>query len=114
MKIEYDIGNKRISADANAKDIIIKKMELNEKDWKDKFKIKHEAKIEDKKLKHQQKLELKKIKQSRKSWFEKRREAKLKKEEAKRKETMMYIFLLLGITIFMFIMMIVFHELGIE
>ena len=62
MKIDLDIKNKKGKIDVDAEKLIDKKMDLHDKNWRDKFKAKKEMK----ELKHKQDLEV--------------REAKLKKK----------------------------------
>lgn len=57
MKLNIDLKNKKGSLDVNAEKIIEKGMDQHEKDWKDKFNTKHNAKKEIMELKHKQKIE---------------------------------------------------------
>ena len=44
MKLNIDIKNKKGSIDADVEKLVEKGMDLNEKDWKDKFNTRHAAK----------------------------------------------------------------------
>ena len=57
MKLNIDLKNKKGSIDVDAEKIIEQGMEQHEKDWKDKFTTKHNAKKEIMELKHKQKLD---------------------------------------------------------
>ena len=57
MKLNIDLKNKKGSLVVNAEKIIEKGMDQHEKDWKDKFNTKHNAKKEIMELKHKQKIE---------------------------------------------------------
>ena len=58
MKLNIDIKNKKGSLDADVEKLVEKGMDLNDKNWKDKFETKHSAKKEIMELQHKQKMEI--------------------------------------------------------
>ena len=46
MKLNFDIKNKKANLEADVERLVEKGMDQNEKDWKDKFVTKHNAKKE--------------------------------------------------------------------
>ncbi len=81
MKIDLDIKKKKGSFEADVEKIVEKGMDNREKDWKEKFSTKHEAKKELIQLKHKNKIEEEEQKLKKKNWFEKRAEEKAKLKE---------------------------------
>ncbi len=92
MKIDLDIKNKKGKIDVDAEKLIDKKMDLHDKNWKDKFSAKKEMTI----LKHKQDLEVREAKLKKKSFVREiadslnsgkqmKLEEERKKEEQKRK-----------------------------
>ncbi len=92
MKIDLDIKNKKGKIDVDAEKLIDKKMDLHDKNWKDKFSVKKEMII----LKHKQDLEVREAKLKKKSFVREiadslnsgkqmKLEEERKKEEQKRK-----------------------------
>jgi len=57
MKLNFDKNNKKVDIDVDAERLVEKGMDLHEKDWKDKFNTKHNAKKEIMELKHKQNIE---------------------------------------------------------
>lgn len=57
MKIKFDLKNKKGDIDVNAEKLVEKGMDQHEKNWKDKFNTRHNAKKEILELKHKQKIE---------------------------------------------------------
>ena len=78
MKIKFDIKNKKADVEADVEKLVEKGMEQHDKNWKDKFNIKHNAKKEILQIKHKQMLENNKEKRS---WFERVQENKRKQKE---------------------------------
>ena len=78
MKIKFDIKNKKADLEADVEKLVEKGMEQHDKNWKDKFNIKHNAKKEILQIKHKQMLENNKEKRS---WFERVQENKRKQKE---------------------------------
>ena len=70
MKIKFDIKNKKADLEADVEKLVEKGMEQHDKNWKDKFNIKHNA--------NKQMLENNKEKRS---WFERVQENKRKQKE---------------------------------
>ena len=71
MKLNIDIKNKKGSIDADVEKLVEKGMDLNEKDWKDKFNTRHAAKKEMLELQHKQKIEIEEQNKSKKIGFKK-------------------------------------------
>lgn len=91
MKLNFDIKNKKGEVEADVEKLVEKGMEQHDKNWKDKFNIKHNAKKEMLELKHKQKMEIEESNKSKKNFFEKIAEEKrkireLELEEERRKE----------------------------
>ena len=59
MKLKFDIKNKKADLEANVENLVEKGMDQHDKNWKDKFNTKHNAKKEILEIKHKQKLEMK-------------------------------------------------------
>ncbi len=76
MKFNYDKKNKNYSVEADVEKLVEKGMDNHEKNWKEKFTTKHQAKKELIELKHKNKMEVEEQKQKKKSWFERRAEQK--------------------------------------
>ena len=85
MKLKFDFKNKKADFEANVEKIVEKGMEYHEKDWKDKFETKHNAKKEMLEMKHKQRLELKNRKNKRQIEIEEQirleQEEKIKKQQ---------------------------------
>lgn len=81
MKLKFDFKNKKADIEANVEKIVEKGMEYHEKDWKDKFNTKHNAKKEMLEMKHKQKLEIEDANDKKKNWFQKISEEKRKTKE---------------------------------
>ena len=78
MKLKFDIKNKKGSLESDVERLVEKGMDQHDKNWKDKFNTKHNAKKEMLEMKHRQKLEIEENNQKKKSWFEKIEEEKRK------------------------------------
>lgn len=81
MKFNLDIKNKKAEFQADVENIVEKGMEQHEKDWKDKFNIKHNAKKEILEIKHKQKLEIEETNREKRNWFDRIQENKRKQKE---------------------------------
>ena len=81
MKVNLDIKNKKGSLEADVEKLVEKGMDNHEKDWKDKFKTKHEAKKELMEIKHKNKMEQENQKLKKKGFFERRAEEKARLKE---------------------------------
>ena len=81
MKLKFDFKNKKADIEANVEKIVEKGMEYHEKDWKDKFNTKHNAKKEMLEIKHKQRLEIEEMNDKKKNWFQKTSEEKRKNKE---------------------------------
>lgn len=81
MKLKFDIKNKITSVEADVEKLVAKQMDNNEKDWKEKFTTRHEAKKELIALKHKNKLEQEEQKQKKPNIIEKYIEEKSKIKE---------------------------------
>ena len=68
MKLKIKKGE--VEAEIEAEKLIEKGMDQHDKNWKDKFSTKHNAKKEMLEIKHKQKLEIGEQNQKRKSIFE--------------------------------------------
>ena len=91
MKFGFNLEKKNATLEVDAERLIEKGMEQNDKNWKDKFNTKHNAKKEILEIKHKQKMEKEDKEQSKKNWFQKLQEEKrklkeLELEEKRRKE----------------------------
>lgn len=89
MKFNFDIKNKKANFEADVERLVEKGMDQNEKNWKDKFVTKHNAKKEILEIKHKQKMEMEEKSQTKKNWIQKieeerRRTKQLEFEEQKR------------------------------
>ena len=89
MKLKIKKGE--VEAEIGAEKLIEKGMDQHDKNWKDKFSTKHNAKKEMLELKHKQKLEKEEQSQKKKSIFErieeeKRKTRQLELEEQRRQE----------------------------
>ena len=82
-------------------------MDQHDKNWKDKFNTKHNAKKEIQELKHKQKLEIEEVKQKKLNWYEKRQEEKRKNKELEHKHFMQGMAIMIGLMIFFFIIAII-------
>lgn len=80
MKLNVDVKKKKVDVEANVEKLVEKGMDNHEKDWKEKFSVKHNAKKELLKLKHEQKVELNDSNNTKKIGFR-----KFKKKKEKRK-----------------------------
>ncbi|CDD17716.1 unknown [Clostridium sp. CAG:798] len=91
MKLNFDIKNKKGSLESDVEKLVEKGMDQHDKNWKDKFNTRHNAKKEMLEIKHKQKLELEDKKQAKKNWFQKieeerRKTKQLELEEIRRQE----------------------------
>ena len=91
MKLNFDIKNKKAGFEADVEKIVEKGMEQHDKNWKEKFNTKHNAKKEILEIKHKQKLEIEENNQKKKNWIQKieeerRKTKELELEEKRRKE----------------------------
>lgn len=86
MKFNFDIKNKKAGVEADVEKIVEKGMDLHEKDWKDKFSTKHNAKKEIMELKHKQKMETEKASQGKINFIQKIQEEKRKRLEIELEE----------------------------
>lgn len=91
MKLNFDIKNKKGALEADVEKLVEKGMEQHDKNWKDKFNTKHNAKKEMLEIKHKQKLEIGEQNQKKKSIFERieeerRKTKQLELEEQQRQE----------------------------
>lgn len=86
MKFNFDIKNKKAGIEADVEKIVEKGMDLHEKDWKDKFSTKHNAKKEIMELKHKQKMETEKTTQGKMNFIQKIQEEKRKRLEIELEE----------------------------
>lgn len=111
MKLKIKKGE--VEAEIGAEKLIEKGMDQHEKNWKDKFNTKHNAKKEIKELKHKQKLEIEEVKQKKLNWYERRQEEKRKTKELEHKHFMQGISIMIGLMIFFFIIGIIGSILGI-
>lgn len=59
MKFNFDLENKKVELNANVEKLVEKGMDLNDKNWKNKFDTKHKAKKEILEIKHKHNLEAK-------------------------------------------------------
>lgn len=91
MKLNFDIKNKKGSIESDVEKLVEKGMDQHDKNWKDKFNTRHNAKKEMLEIKHKQKLELEDKNQAKKNWFQKieeerRKTKQLELEELRRQE----------------------------
>lgn len=86
MKLKFDIKNKKGEFEADVEKIVEKGMDQHDKNWKDKFNTKHNAKKEMLEIKHKQKMEVEEKHSLKKSWIEKIQEEKRKKRELELEE----------------------------
>lgn len=91
MKLNFDIKNKKGGVESDIERLVEKGMDQHDKNWKDKFNTKHNAKKEMLEMKHKQKMEAEEKNQNRKNWIQKieeerRKTKQLELEEQKRKE----------------------------
>ena len=117
------IFNEKINVEADVEKLIEKGMDNHEKNWKEKFITKHNAKKELSNQKHLQKIEIEELKQKRKSFFEKKAEEKQRKQKLKlqalrekkkeeRKELIFGSLMMIGIIIVILIICIIMEGLG--
>lgn len=64
MKLKFDIENKKVDLEADVEKLVEKGMEQHDKNWEEKFDLKHSAKKEIMEIKHSHKLEEEKMKKS--------------------------------------------------
>ena len=91
MKFNLDIKNKKGGFEADVEKLVEKSMDQHDRNWKDKFNTKHNAKKEMLEMKHKQKMEIEEKNQLKKNWFqrieeERRKTRELELEEERRKE----------------------------
>lgn len=91
MKLNFDVKNKKAGFEADVEKLLEKGIEQHEKDWKDKFNTKHNAKKEMLEIKHKQRIELEEKNQTKKNWIQKiqeenRRIKELELEDKRRME----------------------------
>ena len=72
-----------IEVEFDAEKLIEKGMKHHEKNWRDKFNIKHKAKKEMIEIKHKQKMEIEEKNKEKKNWFQKIEEERRKTKELK-------------------------------
>lgn len=78
MKVSYDAKNKKTNVEADVERLVEKGMEQHDKNWKEKFDVKHKAKKEILEIKHKQKMDLEEKNKTKKNWFQKIAEEKRK------------------------------------
>lgn len=81
MKFNFDIKNKKAGFEADVEKIVEKGMDQHEKDWKDKFETKHNAKKEIMEMKHKHKMEIENNNQNKMNFIQKMQEEKRKQME---------------------------------
>ena len=81
MKFKIDMKNKNANLEADVERLVEKGMEYHEKDWKDKFDTRHNAKKEMLEMKHKQRLEIEEMNDKKKNWFQRIQEEKRKTKE---------------------------------
>lgn len=81
MKLNFDIKNKKGAVETDVEKLVEKGMEQHDKNWKDKFNTKHNAKKEMLEMKHKQKMEIEEKTQTKKNWFQKIEEERRKTRE---------------------------------
>ncbi len=91
MKFKFDIKDKIAGFEVDVEKLVEKGMDQHEKDWKDKFNTKHNAKKEIMEIKHKHKMEIENKKQNKMNFFqriqeEKRKRIELELQEEHRKE----------------------------
>lgn len=91
MKLNFDIKNKKAGLEADIEKIVEKGMDQHEKEWKDKFNTRYNAKKEMLEMKHKHKMECEEKNQTKKNWIqkvqeEKRKNKELELEDKRRKE----------------------------
>lgn len=86
MKIKFDIKNKKADFEVDVEKLVEKGMDQNNKDWKEKFKTKHDAKKEIMEIKHKQKLEIEENNKEKRNWIERIQENREKQKETELEE----------------------------
>lgn len=86
MKLNFDIKNKKADLEADVEKLVEKGMDLQDKNWKDKFDTKYNARKEILELKHKQKMESEEIKRKKRNWFERMQDEKRKQKELELQE----------------------------
>lgn len=86
MKLNFDIKNKKGGFEADVEKIIEKGIEQHDKNWKDKFNTKYNARKEMIQIKHKQKMEIEEKNQTKKNWIQKIQEENRKTKELELKE----------------------------
>jgi len=81
MKLNFDIKNKKGGFEADVEKLVEKGMDQHDKNWKDKFNTKHNAKKEILEIKHKQQMEVEEQNAKKKNWFQKMEEEKRKTRE---------------------------------
>lgn len=81
MKLKLDVKNKKADLEADVEKLVEKGMDQHDRNWKDKFNTKHNAKKEILEIKHKQKLEIEKTNMEKRNWFEKIQENNRKQKE---------------------------------
>lgn len=86
MKLNFDIKNKKANVEADVEKLVEKGMDQHEKNWKEKFDKKHNAKKEILEIKHKQKMDIEESNKNKKNWFQKIVEEKIKEKELELEE----------------------------
>lgn len=86
MKLNLDIKNKKVNLDANVEKLVESGIDNHEKNWKEKFDVKHSTKKELIEIKHKQKIELEKFNKTKKNLFQIIQEEKRKTKELELRE----------------------------
>lgn len=81
MKLKLDVKNKKADLEADVEKLVEKGMDQHDRNWKDKFNTKHNAKKEILEIKHKQKLEIEKTNMEKRNWLEKIQENNRKQKE---------------------------------
>ena len=81
MRLNFDIKKKKVDVEADLEKLVEKSIDNHEKDWKEKFDVKHNAKKELLKMKHEQQIELKDSNKTKKNLIQKIQEEKRKTKE---------------------------------
>lgn len=80
------INLKKVNIEADIEKLVEKGIDNHEKNWKDKFYVKHSAKKELMEIKHKQKVELENFNKNKKNWIQKIQEENRKAKELKLSE----------------------------
>lgn len=107
MKFNFDIKNKKAGFEADVEKLVEKGMDQHERNWFSKFNLKRQKEKEMKELKHKQRIEIEEIKQKKLNWYQRRQEEKRKNKELEHKHFIQGMAILIGLTIFFFIVGII-------